>query len=179
MNIAGVVLAGGESKRMGVDKSQLTIGNITLLDHAQQILFDSQINDVFVSGHHGIPDQYNNIGPIGGILSCLNVLKSFDFVLFIPVDMPFITTKMVNTLKCAIDNSAVHFKNYNMPLMIMNSPSIRDQINHNIKKNKLSLYQLYEVLDIYELKNNFQKELFMNTNTPTHWQDATNKLLEQ
>jgi len=176
MSIAGVVLAGGQSKRMGVDKSQLTIGNFTLLQHAQKILLDSELSDIFVSGQQGILDEFESIGPIGGILSCLNTLKTFDYVLFLPVDMPFVTPDMIIELINKNDGSIVHFKHSNLPLMIKNNEFVRGKIKNNIDKNILSLYQLCEELNEKVLESNFHKDQFMNTNTPSQWQKAKIKL---
>jgi molybdopterin-guanine dinucleotide biosynthesis protein A len=172
MKFAGVVLAGGQSKRMGVDKSQLTIGNYTLLQHAKKILSDSELSDIFVSGQQGIRDEFESLGPIGGILTCLSTLKTFEYVFFLPVDMPFVTPDMIKTLKNHVDKPIVHFKNNNLPLMIKNDDNVRRRIKNNIDKNLLSLYQLNEELNGKELESNFNNDQFINTNTPDQWQNA-------
>jgi molybdopterin-guanine dinucleotide biosynthesis protein A len=175
VKIAGVVLAGGQSKRMGSDKSQLTIDNLTLLEHCQNILKNSNLKKVYISGKQGIKDRYKNIGPIGGISTCLLELKNYDYVVFMPVDMPFLTNKTINQLILNQGHSVVNFEKYNLPVMIKNSSVNRKVLKTQIMNNKLSLYQLFENLKRKVIKNKFNKHEFANINVPKQWQEALNK----
>jgi molybdopterin-guanine dinucleotide biosynthesis protein A len=177
VKIAGVILAGGQSKRMGSDKSQLIFGNQTLLGHCQNILEKSNLDQVYISGVQGIKDTYKNVGPIGGIYSCLLELTDYDHVVFMPVDMPFLTDEIINKLIYNPDSSIVNFVNNNLPLMIKNNSSIRHEIEKQIKNNKLSLYELFSILDAKVLSHTFHKKSFANINSPNQWQEALNKLL--
>ena len=48
----GLVLAGGQSSRMGHDKSQLTWGGLPLYQFMLEKLAFSEINDSFLSSNH-------------------------------------------------------------------------------------------------------------------------------
>lgn len=173
MNIAGVVLAGGQSKRMGQDKSLLKIQGKTLLEHTSNILSISGIQNIYISAgitaNNGILDIYPNKGPIGGILSCLLSLKEYSYVLFIPVDMPLLTKKIIQELINTNQQSLIHFENYNLPLMIKNNENIRKILENQIKSEQLSIHKLMQKLDTHILKTKHKQESFMNTNSPQQW----------
>ena len=91
--VAGVVLAGGRSRRMGADKSSLILDGRRLLDIAQDLLGQAGCGEVFVSGRddlpNGIADNHSRGGPARAMLTCLGHLDDrFAGALFIPVDMP-------------------------------------------------------------------------------------------
>ncbi len=180
MKIAGIVLAGGQSKRMGQDKSKLKIQNKTLLEHSLSILSKSDVEDIYTSGgQEGIQDKYPDKGPIGGILSCLLSLTEYTHLLFLPVDMPLISQKIIQELMNIENNDLQHFENNNFPLIIKNSRNIREALEDQIKNNKLSIYELLQAVNTRILELNHKQELFMNTNTPQQWEMATRRLLKQ
>lgn len=126
----GVVLAGGRSSRMGQDKALLSYKNNSLLDHAVSLLNRAGIETVYISGQREnytcIPDLSPGCGPVGAIYSVARYLRSrVDlhrsnlYCLFIPVDMPLLTT---STLKALIDSKlasrAVCFEGYPFPLIV-------------------------------------------------------------
>jgi molybdopterin-guanine dinucleotide biosynthesis protein A len=80
--IYGLVLAGGQSKRMGRDKALIRVDGETQLSRAVRLL-DCVVDRVFVSARAEqrgdserkrfelIVDRYEDIGPIAGILTAL------------------------------------------------------------------------------------------------------------
>lgn len=182
MRIAGVILSGGRSSRMGTDKSQLKIGDKTLLEHTKQLLIDSGITDTYVSGKNGIKDVYSDKGPISGIHATLNFLKPFDFIVFIPVDMPLLTKEVISELTTQQHFQDQHqilsFEGNNLPLIIKNDRNIRSVLENQIDKNELSIYKLLQNLDSKTIDNSYPKELFTNTNSPNQWKEAKRKLLK-
>lgn len=95
--LAGVILAGGKSSRMGVDKSALILpeSQISLLEHSQQQLALICAENVFISGASH-PDAFldlvPNCGPLAGIYSVLNQLQKqnsqINEIIVVAVDMP-------------------------------------------------------------------------------------------
>ncbi len=105
-DIIGVVLMGGKSNRMGRDKSLLEINNLPLYKIAGQKLA-LYCNQIFLSvnehqktensyDYPSITDRYEDQGPIGAILSCMDKLETP--ILFLACDMPFISIDNIKTL---------------------------------------------------------------------------------
>src|SRR6478752_8950408 len=93
--VAGFVLAGGKSTRMGRDKALLPWGEGTLVEHVAEVV-RSGVGNVTVIGRDVadlIPDQ----GPLGGLLTALAGMKA-DWALMVAVDMPNLTPEVVRGL---------------------------------------------------------------------------------
>ena len=118
-NITAVILAGGKSTRMKQDKALVKINNISLLDHQIALLspiFDSIIissNIEYNKKNIFIKDIYIDKGPIGGIYSILQNIKTVK-AFVIAVDMPFVSQEIIYSL---IENS----KNFDITIPIINN----------------------------------------------------------
>lgn len=95
--LAGVILAGGKSSRMGVDKSSLILpaSQISLLEHCQNKLALICAENVFISGANhpdALLDLVPNCGPLAGVYSVVNQLQKqnsqINEIVVVPVDMP-------------------------------------------------------------------------------------------
>jgi molybdopterin-guanine dinucleotide biosynthesis protein A len=95
----GVVLCGGLSSRMGEDKSLLKRENETMLSFSQKQLNHAGVCDIVVSGKkHGIADQIDNLGPMGGIFTIIEKYHP-KAILVLPVDLPLINSEALKQLK--------------------------------------------------------------------------------
>lgn len=174
MSIAGVVLAGGKSSRMGVDKSQLKLGKKSLLQHGKQIIKDSGIKDIFISGKDGIQDSYEEKGPLAGILASLEKLDNYDHVLFTPVDMPMLNKYVFLKLISEKNQTVCYFENYFLPLLICNNAINKKIIKQQIINNKLSINNTLKQLEAKPIKNHFPENIFLNANTSSDWLEIQN-----
>ncbi len=152
-NVAGVVLAGGQSRRMGQVKSLLTIPSktITLLEHSQQRLSKlARVNKqwVFTSGdqhQQGISDIYSDCGPLSGIHSAISHILSHypecEFGIFLPVDMPFIELQVLDKLVTqGIDRQqAVCFENHYLPLVLPISRALLKLLDSQLEKGQSAI----------------------------------------
>ncbi len=95
--LAGVILAGGKSSRMGTDKSLLTLpgSQQSLLEHCQKQLALVCDNNIFISGsqhEQGIADVIPNCGPLSGIHAAITHIEmqhpNISELLVVAVDMP-------------------------------------------------------------------------------------------
>jgi molybdopterin-guanine dinucleotide biosynthesis protein A len=95
--LAGVILAGGKSSRMGSDKSLLTLpdSRLSLLEHSRRQLTMLCDDNVFISGSQhkqGIADVIPNCGPLSGIHAVITHIQrqhsNISELLVIAVDMP-------------------------------------------------------------------------------------------
>ena len=105
--VYGLVLAGGQSKRMGHDKALIRVDGETQLSRAVQLL-ESFLHRVFVSTRadqqddaermkfQRIIDRYDDLGPIAGILSALQEHSDVGW-LVLACDLP------------NIDRTTIHF----------------------------------------------------------------------
>ncbi len=98
----GVVLAGGRSLRMGVDKAMLAWRGRPLIEHQIRLLRDVGLADVRISGarpdYRGVPDAVTGIGPLGGLTGVAAALADGVELLVVPVDMPLLTVALLRRL---------------------------------------------------------------------------------
>ena len=95
--MAGCVLAGGASRRMGMDKALLELGGKPLITLAverfsgfQEVLISAAETERYAfTGIRIIPDERPDMGPLGGLISVLKAVDS-DLVCFRPVDSPLV-----------------------------------------------------------------------------------------
>jgi len=190
VKIAGVVLAGGQSLRMGQDKSSLMIEQLSLLKRAVNLLQNSGLKDCFVSGDHQdyrcIKDKQAGLGPIGGIAACNSALTAeYDAMLVIPVDMPLLAIQdcsyllqqyldQVSASNKPTEVPGLFYQQAIFPLVISLTDPLscycENIINSSDKKSR-SLFRLFESLDIKGIPLNTNDRFrFENTNTPEQWQ---------
>lgn len=100
MTLAAVLLAGGESRRMGRDKATLMIGGIPLWQRQAELLRTLSPEALLVSarecpawlppGTQFVPDAAPPRGPLGGLAAALRATPA-THLLALPVDMPAMT----------------------------------------------------------------------------------------
>jgi molybdopterin-guanine dinucleotide biosynthesis protein A len=105
-SVAGAVLAGGASRRMGQDKAALVLGGETLLARVVRRL-GAAVGEVFVvgpperaalvPGTRVVPDARPGQGPLGGIYSALMATDA-PFVFVVACDMPFLRPELIRYL---------------------------------------------------------------------------------
>lgn len=178
MKVAGVVLCGGQSSRMGENKSELVVGGQTLLERGQELLKSCQLDAVFVSGPEGIKDLEAGLGPLAGIYSSLTALGDWDALLFIPVDMPLMSVPVVNELLNNVDTAAdlVHFKSHYFPLWVHNNHRVKSCIREALGKQRRSIKNLLASLTCEVVQHNHSDQVFFNANTPEQWQSVQHLL---
>lgn len=101
-DLAGFVLAGGRSSRMGVDKALVELDGRPLIAHALGILRGAGL-DVAIAGARAqldgfarvVADLYPDLGPLGGICSAL-AATSARWSVFLPVDLPLLPPALIS-----------------------------------------------------------------------------------
>ncbi|WP_119270759.1 molybdenum cofactor guanylyltransferase MobA [Taklimakanibacter deserti] len=113
-SIAGCILAGGQSRRMGEDKARLLLGETPLITHAIARLAP-QVAQLIVNRHDGtqpidtqglpvVTDAPgDHLGPLAGLLAALDWAgrHDFAFVATAAVDTPFFPRDLVPKLVAA------------------------------------------------------------------------------
>jgi molybdopterin-guanine dinucleotide biosynthesis protein A len=109
----GLVLAGGESRRMGQDKALLMRDGKSQLEHVATLLAEvtgrvfvstrkEQCDEQERSQFDQIVDRYENMGPIAGIMSAMDEYPEADW-LVVACDLPNIDAA---TLQYLIENKS-------------------------------------------------------------------------
>ena len=98
----GVVLAGGSSSRMGVDKPGLEVAGRPMIDHVVTALAETGVDQVVVSGRvvdgvDSIPDPPRLAGPVAGLLAAFRHLPGRD-VLLVATDQPMVAPATLRRL---------------------------------------------------------------------------------
>ncbi len=113
--VTGVILAGGESRRMGSDKSLLPIHGARFIDHVHRTLSELFEDVVIVTNSpelytdidcRKVPDIYYAQGSLAGIHSGIFHAKH-DRVFVVACDMPFINPTVVRDICAKADQGEV------------------------------------------------------------------------
>ena len=178
MQQIGMILAGGQSSRMGQDKADLPWRQYTLLQHMQQRLHASLCEQVLISRNHsqGIHDRFYNKGPLGGIDAVLQQLPEHCLVTVLPVDMPLIDSASLIRLQTysAERQRSVCYSNSFLPCVIVVTESLKKYIEEQL--NNAADYSIKAMLAFAnaELIPHPEPHKLCNTNTPEQWSDVIN-----
>ncbi len=176
MEVSGIVIAGGKSRRMGTDKSSLLYRQQSFLDRAVGLLRNFTA-DIIVSTNeqiastdfNAIPDIIQNAGPMGGLYACLPHIKN-DRALVIPVDMPLLN---VEVLQYLLQQADLHQK-----ISIFQAGGRLQMLTGLYHKDIVPLLQKHIATGDYKLRNLLNtipyqiidadhfNSLFININTP-------------
>ena len=121
-NILGVVLAGGKSKRFGKDKTNIKLGNKTLIKHTLDKIKSKFNKIVVVSNSEVVKDHTivkdcidGHLGPLVGVLSAMKWVKknnySYEWIITFPCDTPFFKSSIIDKFIEAskLKNSFLYF----------------------------------------------------------------------
>ncbi len=178
-DFAGLVLAGGQSSRMGRDKAGLSLNGISLLDHAVETLRDAGAHPVLVSGNHPghqcIPDKYPGRGPLGGLASVISGRPTLagSLLVVIPVDAPGLAAADLRRLAAGIEDAAgAHFEGHPLPMAVRVSDDLATRVEQLLGGTGIaSVRRLAGQLDFRVLPR-AQADL-RNLNTPRDWDAFT------
>lgn len=176
LKIAGVILAGGKSSRMGCDKSHLKYHGVSLIDRMAHLLSSVKL-PVWISGKNDgpfcIPDKMLHAGPLSGMISSVVMLQKqkYEGAVFIPVDMPMLTSDVILQLMHCSKNKnvdAVCFQKTPLPLLVYFTEHVNNTLCsiEKIMARGISIKYFLNSISVFTLeeKNDF---LFTNINTPS------------
>jgi len=186
-NILGVILAGGQSRRMGRDKSLIKLNGKTLIEHTiikvkkflpnLIIISNENKNEIIKYGIDVIKDCLGkNQGPLIGIMTAMKYIKdnkkNFDWIATFPCDTPFFPELLI---KKFIDNSKskkslLYFassKGQRHNVFGLWSLKLYDKLHNDIvNKNSRKVEDWAEQNDVQRIEFSFEKDdPFFNINT--------------
>lgn len=149
--IAGILLAGGQSSRMGRDKAMLDIGGKPVIQRVSDTLLQCTPDVCLAVANEGdyrflnLPvaaDEYPGCGPLAGIYAGMKHIEA-DWYLVAACDMPFTSVDLMrNMLEIAID---MHEDGIGIPLSQAVVPTYQDRMH--------PLYAVYHRTVMPALKN--------------------------
>lgn len=108
-DVTGVILAGGESSRMGSDKALLTIGGVSFLAQIREVLSGVTAEVVISAREEGlypgigsrvIADRFPDCGPLAGIHAALSSIPTTR-ALVVSCDLPLVPAEACRRLLAA------------------------------------------------------------------------------
>lgn len=182
-NCAGVILAGGENKRMPVIKSFIEIEGEMII-HKQLTLMQALFCETMIitndPGHYIhfkvplIGDVFSLKGPLTGIVTALINSKT-EWVFIIACDMPFINEKIIRHMasqrdgyECVVPFHDSHAE----PLLAFYSKKTADAMEKALKRRERKIqtflaYQRVKYIDESTIRSLCPYDrIFINLNTP-------------
>ncbi len=186
--ISAIVLAGGESLRMGSNKALLDYCGQPLWRHLHDVLTQSGCGQVLISGtlpdlqagEETIPDLTPGLGPLAGIAAVIANQKealSAHWLLVVPVDLPLLTPTAVRHLCLqgtgGFPANSAHYANHALPALFHNTAAFRRALNTLLGATcarERSVTALHTLLgaQVLPLPEKLAPAL-TNTNTPQDW----------
>ena len=106
---AGIILAGGQSRRMGVDKAFLELGGRALIERVLDALRAVCGEQIIVANARApyerfalpvVPDSLPDFGPLAGLHAGLSAMRA-ELGVVVAVDMPFLNPTLLQALVAA------------------------------------------------------------------------------
>ena len=187
MRTLGVVLAGGQSSRMGQDKALLTLNGSTMLERSVNLLH-TLLPDVWISrqADQSVPvnsvrtvaDHICDCGPLGGVAAVMAqaIEAGFDGLLLLPVDLPACSSDDLNPLIKAGENQQkpVCFSGHFLPLYLPVNTAVlaftqQQLTDDKARKSVASVFYQFNGIQLPAPDSN----ALTNTNTREEWLTAT------
>lgn len=178
LKTSAILLAGGQSSRMGTDKALLKLSNSplpqTLLERTYECLQHAGLEDIHVSRNSAskdfitIADYFQQRGPLAGIEACLPHCR-YRRVLVVPVDQPRLSVALLHQL-LAVPSDCVMFKNSPMPCVIPNTDKTKALLHQWLSdpNEHCSVARFLKAFSAQERACAMPQAL-MNANTPEEW----------
>ncbi len=189
LSFTGVILAGGEGRRLGIPKAYLKVNGVRLLDTIIGHLSRIFPHVMVVSGEYdllqlpsdveAVKDLYPSLGPIGGLITALKHLKT-EWILMTGCDYPMLKPELVRY----IAQKAVENPDYDLIIPFVQghfqvlhasyNRRIEPIVQHRIEEGRFSIKSIIKftniktlVLQEDEIRSiDPQLTSFINLNTP-------------
>lgn len=172
MNFSTILLAGGQSSRMGTDKARLTLLEQPLWQHQYQLARQLGCSDILISHPQlGTPDRMPGYGPLSGLDTLLPLCRE-NRVLVLAIDMPVLGSHCLHTLLRAGRSASAYYRDHMLPCVLQRTTALLQHIEEQLQPaGQHSLRQLLQVCNAVTLPCAWPQQ-FINTNTPAEWQMA-------
>ena len=188
--MTGIVLAGGENRRMGADKAFLSVAGMPMIEHVLRALRKSVERIIIVTNSPEayasydalvITDACDKRGPLTWIYSGL-LRSQDDYNVVVACDMPFLNSRLLSYmtgLAGEYDVVLPKIGDFIEPLHAVYRRGLVQVIEDHIKRDQR---KIREILTGLRVRHVTEKEIdrfdplrrsFINLNTPEEYEEAT------
>jgi len=174
--ISAVILAGGQSKRMGSNKALLPIGDITFIARITNTL-QQRFSKIYISANNPeeyevlkrpvITDIFRGYGPLAGIHAALKNIPT-EHAFAVSCDVPFISTEVIDALVSAIvpgtiliadDGQRLH------PLIGIYPRSVYNKLDEYLRNNEKQVHKFLDGMKHKRVDVSQHRDAVKNINT--------------
>ncbi len=175
MELCGIILSGGKSSRMGMEKGLMQFENKPLIQYSldlakqfcKEIILVANSDDYQKFNARLISDLVENKGPLGGLYTGISYSAAKSFLL-LPCDMPHLSSRVIDKIisNHKAEISIARQDNRNHPLIGIYEQSILAKIRSCLNSDNLAMMSMIEKCDhnIIEFDQSFAKD-FKNYNS--------------
>lgn len=178
MNVAGILLCGGKSSRMGSPKAWLLVNGETLLartvrivsEVASPIIVAAAVGQELPSLPQGVivvRDALPERGPLGGLAAALEAMEA-DAAIVVSCDLPRLTNSVLKALIDSQDDSLACVPVVNgesQPLAALYRKEALPIVEQHLATNRLSMRALLDALSV-KWVHGLDPTALANANTP-------------
>jgi molybdopterin-guanine dinucleotide biosynthesis protein A len=197
--VSGVVLAGGESRRLGQNKALLRIGGQTLIERVLDCIapMSAEVTVVVASpaqaaelplppGARVAIDRYPGCGSLGGIYTGLDASRE-PWVLLVACDMPFLNPTLLRrlmALRRGVDAVVPRLNGQPEPLHALYSKTCLEPLERMLQTRQLKIAPLFEAVRVRYVDEDTIDSIdpghrsFFNVNSPADAEEALGMLSE-
>jgi molybdopterin-guanine dinucleotide biosynthesis protein A len=180
--ITGLILAGGQGRRMGgVDKGLTRLRGRPMIAWVLERLVP-QVEALVINANQNL-EQYRSLGypvvtdeiggfagPLAGLQAGMRAART-TFVLTCPCDSPFLPTDLAARLFAALDTQAadlavVKTGTWHQPVFTLVRTALLPQLTAFLEKGGRKVDAWYAALKVVEVAFDDQEQAFSNINTP-------------
>lgn len=169
--LIGLVLAGGQSRRMGQDKALMRYQGRTLIDNASLLLQSASCDKVLISRNAPgfLNDKIEDAGPLSGVHAVLDALSQSGNhngnpceLLVLPVDMPQMTPELLRILvsRGREAEKACYVEKRFLPFYLPVTQDTKALLaNYLVEQSKRRVVGFLEILNAVSLKEGDLKKI--------------------
>ena len=173
--LTGLILAGGNSTRMGIDKGMMLFKDLPMIQHAintlkpitKEIIICTNYQRYRKLGYKLVADEVKNMGPLAGLISGLKDASTQN-VAVLSCDVPLVTTSIITRLYQHLnrfDAIVANTKNQVHPLVSIYKKTCIETFEKQLLNDELSLRKAIKSVNFSELIFDQNIEQFSNINT--------------
>ncbi len=188
IDLTGIVLAGGQSRRMGRNKALMELEGQTLIARVLDRV-SSVCDELIISANDAdlyadlparvVPDVIPRRGALSGIHAGLSAMRN-EMALVVACDMPFLNLRLLRYMTViapGYDVIVPRVEGVYEPLHAIYSANCIAPIAQLLAQGPRRVIDFYQHVQVREVPQDkivlFEAELsFMNVNTPQEWTDA-------